>query len=711
MTLSQCSVRPAVLAIRLALLSTVLPALAGTEAAAEDQTVLPAIQILGARQDGFTSQSVNTTKSSISLFETPQSITVITRELLDARQATTLDEAIETVAGVSSSTLGRRGWDDFIIRGQSASDTMYLDGLRIGQANWIAQELFGAERVEVVKGPASIYFGQVTPGGTVNVISKRPRTESFDQIGFTVGNYGYRQATFDLGRPLQSDHGKAAFRVTGMAMNSDDATDGVWFKNRYLAPSLTLDLGTRTDLTILAALNKRNYIRQQGIPVAATSLVDNGISIPTSFFTGDSTIAPYEAEQKSLGYVLAHRFDNGWTLNQTYRHLNMAMSGQLANMTSALTTTGNFSRNVLSQDFTGHSNGLDSNLGKRYEWAGVGHELLIGVDAMRDALYKDSRRCAIAAQNIYNPVYGRAVTACAFQNDSGLADTTMTQTGLYVRDYIAITDALSLSMSLRHDRARLKTVNPLKTAATATSNMDKSANTGHVGLMYKATPNIAPYISYATSFLPQTGTTFDGAMIDPEEGKQSELGAKFVSDDKRLSASFAYYDLKRRNLSQTDDLNPGYVVAIGEQQTRGYEAEVAADLKNGWQLSGAVSLLDAVITEAAASQASTLGQALSNVPRKTANLLANYRFSGAARNWSAGAGVRYMGEKTTTSATYVVPGYTLADANVAYQGNRFRVQLNVKNLFDKAYFAGASNANWVPVGTPRTIMLKTVIDL
>ncbi len=349
---------PCASAVRLAIVSLAVagPACAAavpdTPAAVAGQAVLPVVEV-GASREGFAAQSVFTTRSDKSLQETPQSISVVTRELLDARQATTLDEAIETVAGVTSGTLGRRGWGDFIIRGQSASDTMVLDGLRIGQANWIAQEVFGAERVEVVKGPASVYFGQVTPGGTVNIVSKRPRPEAFTQFGLTVGSHGYRQGTFDIGRPIASENGKAALRVAGMAMNSDDPTDNV---------------------------------------------------------------------------------------------------------------------------------------------------------------------------------------------------------------------------------------------------------------------------------------------------------------------------------------------------------------------SGAVSFLDAVITEAAGSQAATVGQELSGVPRRTANLLANYRFTGALHGWGAGFGFRHVGEKTSTTSAYVVPSYTVADASVSLERRGWRVQLNVKNLLDREYFAGAANATWLPVGNPRAVMLKTVAD-
>jgi iron complex outermembrane receptor protein len=151
-------------------------------------------------------------------------------------------------------------------------------------------------------------------------------------------------------------------------------------------------------------------------------------------------------------------------------------------------------------------------------------------------------------------------------------------------------------------------------------------------------------------------------------------------------------------------------VAIGEQRTRGFEAEVAADLRNGWQLSGALSLMNAVVTQAAASDASTVGQELSGVPRETANLQANYRFAGALEGWAAGLGARRVGAKTSTSSVYVTPGYTLADANVSYQGQSYRIQLNVKNMFDQKYYAGAASTYWIPKGDPRSVMVKTVFD-
>ncbi|MNR88111.1 Ferrichrome-iron receptor precursor [compost metagenome] len=714
MSAPEFQLRPSVRSIRLALLllsSVGISSASAQEASSEN--VLPVIQVVQqGEQAGFSTQKVNTTKSDKPLFETPQSISVITRDLMDARQATSLNEAIETVAGVTSSSLGRRGWDDFLIRGQTASDTMYLDGLRIGQGNWVAQEIYGAERLEVIKGPASIYFGQVTPGGTVNIISKRPTAEAFNQVGFTVGDYGYMQGTFDFNRPLNSANGKAAIRINGMAMNSDDPTVGVWYKNRYIAPSISLDLGARTDFTILTAINQRNYIRQQGIPLAATSLVNNGVRVANNYYAGSNTIAPYDAEQKSIGYVLAHRFDSGWTLNQTYRHLEMDMTGQLANTSGAVNIgTGAFGQNVLSQKFWGRSDGLDTNVTKAFNLGGARHTVTVGVDTMYDVLNQDSRRCTIANQNIYRPNYNRPVGPCSL---TSITDTKLAQTGLYLRDYIDFNEKLSLSASLRQDRSRISTYTVAPNKTTAVSS-EKDATTGHAGLIYKVTQNIAPYLSYATSFYPQSDLTYPGTPIDPEQGKQKEIGVKLLSDDKRLSASFAYYDLVRKNVKTADLVNTDFFTTIGEQRTKGYEAEVSADLKNGWQLSGALSILDAFVTQANAAQQLSIGQPLSNIPKKSASIFANYTFTGALQGWATGFGIRYVDQKISRDAAsalvyYTVPSYTVADANVSYQGKGYRVQLNVKNLFDKDYYAGASGQFWVPAGNPRTVMLRTVFD-
>ncbi|MDQ7968133.1 MAG: TonB-dependent receptor, partial [Oxalicibacterium faecigallinarum] len=514
MSSSFCLLRPMAAAVRFALAGfSMLPlAAAAQQDNQSTDDVLPAINVSSeVIVPGFVARkATSSTKSDKPLFETPQSITVLTRELLESRQATTLNEALQTTAGVSSGGYGRRGWDDFNIRGQRASESIYVDGLKLGQGSWIAQEVSGVEQIEIVKGPASINFGQMQPGGIVNMVSKRPRPDAFNQVGFTVGSYGYRQGTFDFGRPLDSENGKAAFSINGMASDSDDQTDFVYFKNRYIAPSLSLDLGARTDLTLLASYGTREYMRQQGLPVIGSILPNPNGPIRRSLYNGDPSTGPYEATQKSLGYALTHRFDSGWRFNQNFRHVDMDVQGGAAFIRAPLVGNTSMPRQVTLQDVWEHSTALDTNLQRTFDVGGIKHAVMVGVDINRSTLNNDTRRCSIADLNVYNPVYGVGYSACG---QFALSNTKLSTNGLYVRDQIELNDRLNLNLALRHDRINTDLQNYLGNTRT---NEKYSANTGSVALMYKATPNVAPYIGYATSFLPNTDLAANGTLLKPE---------------------------------------------------------------------------------------------------------------------------------------------------------------------------------------------------
>ncbi|KAF7276231.1 hypothetical protein GWI33_010793, partial [Rhynchophorus ferrugineus] len=188
-------------------------------------------------QDGFVSTHANSVlKSDAPLFETAQSVTVVTRDQLDYKQANTLSEALQGIAGVVSSPRGRRGWDDFIIRGQVASDSVFVDGLRQNQNHWVSIESFGYEQVQVLKGPASVNFGNVLPGGLVNLVTKRPQKDPFANIGVVYGSHDLKQATLDIGQPIDGIFAGAAWRFNAKISDSDDATDHVYFKRGCAEP-------------------------------------------------------------------------------------------------------------------------------------------------------------------------------------------------------------------------------------------------------------------------------------------------------------------------------------------------------------------------------------------------------------------------------------------------------------------------------------------
>lgn len=666
---------------------------------------LPAVRVTGdddAGQDGLFNPvappAVN--KSSVPLSKTPQSITVVPRAVLDAQQSQTLADALHNVPGVVANQFGRRGWDDLIIRGQVASDSLFLDGLRTAASNRVAEQLFGVEQVEVLKGPASLLYGQVLPGGLVNMVSKRPRAETFAEAATTLGSHDFRQATLDMGTPL-SDNGKAAFRVNALAMNSNDETDHVWFKNRFIAPSLSLDLGPRTDFTILTSYQERRYIRQQGLPIVGTVQSNPNGAIPRDRFTGEPGQDPYRGYQSRVGYALTHRFDNGWTVNQNARWQSFTLNGQLVANGLLRADNRTLRRTATDQHWDGDTITLDTNAQRRFDTGFGAHDITVGVDYLRTRENSLSYNCSVRDLDVYQPVYGSPINCPA--NPRTDSSTTVRAIGVYSRDQIALGERWNAVFGLRHDTASTYSTNHLTQAREDSSD---NAITGSGALMYEIAPGVRPYISYATSFYPNSGTNVDGNTFKPESGRQWEAGVKIDLDDGATSITVAAFDLERRNVLQADPVNDGYSIAVGKQRTRGAELGWASDLGNGLSLMGGYAYLSAVVVDDGGQVPSTNNTRLNSVPRHSFNVTARYRMQGSLAGWELTGGLRAEGSRYTYG--YDIPGYLVADAGVAYDAGRWRAALTMNNLFDKQYYAGGVR-NAVALGNGRTTLVSLAL--
>ncbi len=659
---------------------------------------LPSVEVVGSG-DGDGSYTARKPpqvgKSSTPLAETPQSITVVPRAVLDSQQAQSLSDALANVPGVVSNQFGRRGWDDLIIRGQTASGSLYLDGLRTSANNRVAEQLYGFEQIEVLKGPASLLYGVVLPGGLVNMVSKRPQAEAFANTDVTVGSHDLYQATVDMGTPL-TENGKAAFRVNGVIMNSNDATNYVWYRDRYVAPSLSLDFGTRTDFTILTSYQERSYIRQQGLPPSGSILTNRNGPISRSLFTGEPTESPYVGQQSRIGYALTHRFDNGWTVNNNFRWEQYALTGVLVSA-GALSANGqSLARTATAAHWDGDTYTMDTNAQRSFATFLGKQTLTVGTDYLINNELSTSTACTLAALNLYNPVYGAKIT-CAGATKS--SSTTVRTLGVYLRDQINFTERLQLLAGLRRDSASTYSTDLVKNVHT---NVPSSANTGSAALMYEVLPGVRPYVSFATSFYPNSGTDVNGNTFKPETGSQSEVGVKFEFDQGRSNVTLAAFNLRRQNVLETDPNNTTYSIAVGEERSRGFELGFTSDFKNGLSIMGGYAYTAAVIADDGGQTPTTVGQWLNNVPRQTFNTTARYRFGAALSGWELNGGVR--GASRAHAYTYQVPGYVLADVGVAYNAARWRTALNVKNIFNRQYYTGGV-ANAVGLGDDRMILL------
>lgn len=706
-------------AVRLALLSAALGGQLAWAAgpgggAAPSEVVLPEVKVRAAEEVDAgrrvtPGKIVSTTKGEARPLETPQSITVLTRELLESRQDKTLVEALQNVAGVVAGERGRRGFDDFGIRGQVFGQEKFVDGLNTVRSGYIpSEEVFGAERIEILKGPASLLFGNVRPGGLVNVVSKRPKREAFGEVGFTVGSYGLREGTVDIGRPL-SETGRAAFRINAVANRSDDETDFVYFKNRYVAPSLSLDLGPDTDFTLLTAYQEREWQRNQGIAPKGTVLPNPNGRLDRNLFIGEPSFGHNEAQRVRVGYELEHRFAAGWKVHQNFRweHYDMtqrpsAFHGALAANGRTQSRTGN----IQDDDFSAFA--LDTYVGGTVDSAVGVHDLTFGVDLSDKKGRLASQTCTASDMgtiDLFNPVYGVATKCTGAKTD---ATQDIEAAGLYARDRLHIGERLHLTFGARHDRVTTRTFNNLR--GVVSSAPKDSATTGMGGLVYEVLPGIAPYASYATSFVPVSGVDRLGGAFEPETGRQAEVGVRFEGDGGRRVATVAFYDLRRQNVLTPDPVNTSFSVQDGEHHSRGVELETAMDLRNGWSITSAYAYTDAEVSKS--NTASQVGRPVDNVPEHSANIWGMYRVrEGALAGWRFGLGARYESEKRGYSYAFTIPGHTTFDAAVGYEGRGFRVALNVRNLTDKSYYAGALSNDVVTLGDPRLVRLNVVFDL
>jgi len=695
------SLSPGALAVLLAFsvlpASSVLAQTASTDNSAAS-TQLPTVDVVadGVNDTRFKATQSQVNKSNTPLSQTPQSVSVVTRSMLDSQQAVSLADALENVPGVVAQQYGRRGWDDLIIRGQVASDSLYLDGLRTTASSRVAEQLFGLQQVEVLKGPGSLLYGLVLPGGLVNMVSKRPQGNDFANVDVTVGSHDFYQTTVDMNKSL-SENGKQAFRINGLISNSNDATDNVWFKNRYIAPSLSLDLGARTDFTILTSYQERSYVRQQGLPLSGSINSNVNGALPRSLFIGEPGARPYAANETRVGYALTHRFDDGWTLNNNVRYQQFEMSGQLVANNVLSSTSRSLTRTGTDQTYEGQTFSIDTNVQRSFNTGFGKHEITLGTDYLNSREDTLSYTCTVAALNVYNPVYGARLNCPTTPNT--YTSTSIRDTGLYARDNIRFGERWQLLTGLRYDNVSTYSTN-LRTGAH--TDTPASATTGSAALMYELLRGVRPYISYATSFYPNSGTDVSGGTFKPETGKQWEAGVKFDLDEGRTSLNVAVFDLRRRNVLVSDPNNTGFNIAVGEQRSQGGEISVTSDLRNGLSLNAGYSYTAAIVTDDGGQRSTTVGQWLDNVPRHNFTTSARYRFKGQLAGWEWNGGVH--GQSMMRTNGYTLPGYVLADTGVAYNAERWRAALNVKNIFNTHYYAGGL-ARAVALGDDRTILL------
>lgn len=662
-----------------------------------DTATMGEVRIYGTTEKdiGFAPKEAETAgKAPGRILDTPQSVSVVTREEMESRQVTNLQQALQTVAGVNPVNFGRRGFDDVFMRGFRTTESILIDGLVQSPGMWTRLQSYGYERYEVLKGANSVMYGQMQPGGLINAISKRPKRDEMGEVQLDIGSFGLRSLAADYNKPL-SENGKTALRINAIAANTDDPTHHVWRRDRWVAPSLSLDFGPNTDFVVFGTYNNGQWMRQQGTSPYGTLLPNVNGSVDRRMFTGDPSFGGYDIDQYTLGYSLQHRFANGFTLRQNVRYEEEKGTGNFVSLQALGDDQRTQNRQATRQWMDYDLIATDTSMLMPFEAMGMRHQVVAGIDARTGHSLQKNIRCRIGALDLFAPVYGMTATCPSTYRAN--SPSKLTTVGVYAQDQIKFGAQWTLVAGLRHERARTFTDNQV--AGTQSTQRDNDT-TGNLGLVYEFRPNWSTYASYSESFLPVSGQDAAGNMFKPETGKQLEWGVKYAG--KGRTASLAVYDLKRRNVSVSDPVNEGFNIQAGEQRARGIELEGGLDLRGGWKLTAAYAYTDAEITEH--TDASMLSKPVDMSPLHSAVLWADWRLP----RWQAinlGFGARYVGTAEAADIPYKLPAYTAVDASASYTGDNYRITLGIKNLFDKDYYDGAINEYVVSPGMPRAYYL------
>ena len=648
------------------------------------------------------------TKTDTPLLETPQSVSVLSRDNLDARGIETVTEALQYTAGVSPQTGGKDPrYDGAKIRGfETYGNGQFRDGLR-DMANATSfsvfrNEPYGVQRVDVVKGASSVLYGQNGPGGLVDLISKRPQDKAFGEVAGSIGNFDRFQGAFDVGGPVTKDS-TLLYRLTGVLRDSDAQiahfSDKVKDDRAYIAPAITWQPNANTTLTILS--DYQRDVTGNAFPLSIGTVAGGRVAAVTALplMLGDPSFNNFEQEQYRVGYQLEHRFSDDLIvrsrarfghLELDYRYLTFAGTPLTPQTTFARISRQSFER---SDSFS-----ADNQVIAKF-WTGpLHHTVLLGTDYQLFAL--DSRTLGGTAPSIssLNPIYGQTVPTPTANVQSLTQD--INQVGVYLQDQIKLQNWI-LTLGGRFDSADLNTVDRLTGKPQATTD---EAFTKRFGLTYVFDNGIAPYVSYSESFMPTPGVDFFTNAFKPTSSKQYEGGIKF-QPNRDVLVTAAYYDLTQKNVLGPDPAfgRAAYSVQTGEVNSQGFEFEAFVKFLPGLNVLASYTINDLKITE---STNGDVGKVPLLAPRTMASAFADYTFqSGVLEGFGFGAGIRYNGETyADTLNTIVNPEYTAFDAGLHYrQAKGMNYALNLKNIGNNGALACTTSGGCQYI-SPRIVM-------
>ncbi|MBW4619580.1 MAG: TonB-dependent siderophore receptor [Cyanosarcina radialis HA8281-LM2] len=655
------------------------------------------VVVTGEQDEGYNPSRASTaTRTDTPIRDIPQSIQVVPRQVIEDRGVQRGFEALETVSGVFAADTRR------VYAGTNAGIRGFLQYNRLrnglpGEGRDTFTPIGTIEQIEVLKGPASVLFGALEPGGVVNVVTRQPLAEPYYKIGLEVGNYGFYQPSIDLSGPLTEDE-SVLYRLIAAYQSGGSFRDYTSIQDRTIsiAPSLSFKLGDRTNLNL--------YYEYADIKAGDLDepILSDGRLIPID--VNPHYLSSATNQTHKAGYTFTHEFND----NLQLRHSFSASFARL--LDTSIEWTDVLDDRFLvgfypysNPNYTDRYFGLIDLVGK-FKTGSISHQLVAGFDFNRDIRRSGfvSDSVDLPPLDIFNPNYNIPLPEIP---SPAIQDISTSQTyGVYLQDQIAFSDRLKMLIGGRYDWTTNES-GPIDGDKTSQSD---GAFSPRIGLVYQPSKTVSLYASYSQSFLPTIGRNPDNEPFEPTRGTQYEVGVKTDFFDGKLSTTLAAYHLTKTNVltpnPDPDLAREGFSVQVGEQRSRGIELDVAGEILPGWKIIASYALTDAEVTKDN-NIPSTIGRGLPNTPLHQASLWTTYTIqSGDLQGLGFGLGLFYVGDQTAY-VTGQTDGYFRTDAALYYRRDRLNAAINVRNLFNTDYITGSSFTTlYVERGKPLTIV-------
>ncbi|PNG12899.1 TonB-dependent siderophore receptor [Stutzerimonas stutzeri] len=660
--------------------------------------------------DGYrATRSASATRTDTPIHEIPQSISVVPAQVAQDIGATRLEDALDYAGGVErGNNFGGQGLTEFLVRGFSSQE-FYRNGFAVNRGYPNMPDAATLERIEVLRGPASMLYGRGDPGGTFNIVSKQPQAERRTVLGTQFNTEGLRRGTLDTTGALD-EQADFTYRLNLVAEGADTFRDHVESERYNVAPVLRWDLNAATAIIFEGDYLHNRHPLDRGV----TRYANQQGQLPRDRFLGEESAGKFANDNATTQLRIEHLLNDQWTLRGGVQYLDGSLEGGAVENNGLAADGRTVGRNYSERRLEWNDTAIQANLEGRFNALGFAHTLLTGVE-YDDFNYNSRIDRSASGTNafpidIYEPVYGQPLPPIT--RTTTFDDEDLQSYALFLQDQVELTERFSLQLGARLERFEQEYTNKL--SPTGSWDQAHNAVSPRIGAIYDLTEALAVYANASRSFKPNRGADRFSQAFDPEEGIAYETGVKYERPEHNLSVTAALFHITKENVLTADPLDSNFQIAAGEVSSRGFDLSVAGNITPQWRVIGGYAYVDAEVTESN-STSMPVGSRLANVPEHSFNLLDTYEFdNGALDGLGLGVGVKYVSSRkgSTSNTAFDMGAYTVVDLLAYYPlTDRVRLNLNLDNVFDEQYDERAWGNIWAYPGAPRTLQAGISIEL